>query len=151
MRPLAATLWVLLAALGVSSCGGSSYGSPATSAPARTSAAQAALAPAATAPATYHTQLERAVAHAFESAVFLPPAVPTESQVPPKLNLLLREPPTVCRRLRPEVYRCSLTYQLRLSAHPLRLSYVVRTRRSCFTATAPAIAPKSTLHRLGNC
>lgn len=149
MRPLAATLWVLPAALAVSSCGGSGYGSPATSAPARTSAAQAT--PAATAPTTYHTQLERAVAHAFESAVFLPPAAPTESQVPPRLNLLLREPPTVCRRLRPAVYRCSVTYQLRLSSHPLRLTYVVRRRRGCFTATATAIAHDSTLHRLGNC
>lgn len=157
MRPFAASLWVLLATLTASACDGSTSGtgSQTAVAPHLTSATPASPLPipsTTTAVATtYHTHLERNIAQAFESAYLATPAAPTESQVPPKINLLLREPPTVCERLRPAVYRCSVTYQLSSDPHPLRVIYVVRRRRGCFSATATVIAPVNTLHRLSSC
>jgi hypothetical protein len=155
VRLLAISLWLLLATITASACGGSTAGagSQTAGAPLLTSATRAAPLPTTTAAAatTYHTHLERTVAQAFESAYLATPAAPTESQIPPKINLLVRKPPTVCRPRRPAVYRCSVTYQLPAEPHPLRVTYEVHRRHGCFTATAAAIARGNTLHRLSNC
>ena len=149
VRPLAASLWVLLAAMTASACGGSADGTATQTAVAPPVPTTTVTAPAP--PTVYRTKLERALAQAFETALLATPAAPTESQVPPKVNLLPRHPPTVCRRRQAAVYTCSLTYQLPAAPRPVRVIYAVRRRNTCFTATAAAVAPDSTLHRLRNC
>ncbi len=147
MRPIAASLCLLLVTIIATACGGSSSGTasqPAVTAP------PTATATTTPAPTTYRTQLERDLAHAFSAALLATPAAPTESQVPPRINLLVREPPTVCERLRSAAYRCRLDYQLP-KGPPMRVRYTVRRDGSCFTATAAAIGTGSTLHRLVNC
>jgi hypothetical protein len=148
VRQLAASLCLLVVTIVATACGGSSAGTGSQTAvapvPTRT---QTATAPVAT---TYHTHLERDLAHAFAAALLATPAAPTESQIPPKIKLLLREPPTVCSRQRSGTYRCSLDYQLP-KGPPMHVRYAVHRDRNCFTATAAAIGAASTLHRLVNC
>jgi len=153
MRLQATSALVLLATMTVSACGGagsatgSRTGGASSVATARATAPPTTTAAAAT---TYDTHLERAVALAFGRAYLATPVAPTQSQIPPRIVLLLRDPPTVCQRLRPGAYRCSLTYQLP-SGPPVRVIYGVARRHGCFTATASTIAPGSALHRLRNC
>ena len=147
MRAPSASLCVL-AGITVSACGGSTpAASPTVAAP----AIRTATAPATPPPTHYRTRLERSLATAFRAAYFAIPPPPTESQVPPRLNLLVRAPPTVCTRQRPATYRCAVTYLPTTSARALRASYLLHRRGRCFTATAAAIATDSPLRRLRNC
>lgn len=149
MRALAASSFMFLVTIIATACGGSASRTASQPTVAAASTATTATTPA-LAPTTYRTHLERDLAHAFAAALLLTPAPPTESQIPPTIKLLLREPPTVCERLRAAAYRCNLTYQLP-NGPEMRVGYTVRRDRTCFTATAAAIGADSTLHRLRNC
>lgn len=150
VRPLVAVLCVCVATVSASACGGSTYATGSQTAVARPTTTATA-----TPKTTYRTQLEHDVAQAFEAALLgaylSTPRPPTLSQIPPRVDLLVREPATVCTHLHPDVYRCSVTYQLRSSPHPARVIYSAKRRRACLTATATALPADNTLHHLKNC
>lgn len=116
---------------------------------------EAARVPTTTTPTktTYRTRLERNVAQAYGAAVlaaFLAkPAPPTLSQIPPRVDLLVPTPPTVCTQLRPPgLYRCGVGNRLRSGRTSQIVNYVVHLRRHCFTATTAAVPANNALHRL---
>jgi hypothetical protein len=147
VRARVVVLPALAAACSVAACGSSSTPNAAT---ATATAAATATTPAPP-PTRYRTRLDRALGQAFRSAFLLQPAPPTESQIPPKLQLLAADPPTVCTAQRRAAYRCIVTYQPTAVASQLRAVYELRRHGDCFTATAAAFEPGSTLHRISTC
>ena len=153
--PAAAAIGVVLAAIVASGCGGSSSGSASRSAVpppvARASPTTVATTAPTDAATTYDTHLERDLARSFEYAFFTGTRPATLSQVPPRTDLFVREPATVCAHVHRAAYRCSVTYEVRTRQRSQRVEYELRRRRGCFTAIAAAIAATRTLHRLSNC
>jgi len=153
----AAGVGVVLAAIAVSGCGASASrsGSLTAVAPPVASATAPAVVPttATTTPVatTYDTRLERDLARSFEDAFLTGPAPPTLSQIPPRTDLFVREPATVCEHVHRAAYRCTVTYDVRTSRATQHLVYEVRQGHDCFTAIAAASAEPRTLHRLSSC
>jgi hypothetical protein len=147
VRTRVAVLPALAAACSMAACGSSSTQGAATATATATVAATAPAPP----PTRYGTRLERALGQAFRTAYLLQPAPPTESQIPPKLKLLAADPPTVCTAQRRAAYRCIVTYEPTAVATQLRAVYELRRHGDCFTATAAAFDPSSTLHRISTC
>jgi hypothetical protein len=133
----------------VAACGSSSTPGAATVTPKPTTAAAATT--AAAPPTRYRTRLDRALGRAFRSAYLVQPAPPTLSQIPPKLQLLAADPPAVCTAQRRAAYRCIVTYEPTAVGAQLRAVYELRRHGDCFTATAAAFRPSSTLHRISTC
>jgi hypothetical protein len=139
----------LAAALSVAACGSSSTPGAATETTAATPTATATT--PAPPPTRYRTRLDRALGVAFRSAFLAQAAPPTESQIPPKLQLLAADPPTVCTAQRRAAYRCIVTYEPTAVAAQLRAVYELRRHGDCFIAIAAAFEPRSTLHRISTC
>jgi hypothetical protein len=137
----------LAAACSVAACGSSSTPGAATATATPTATATTPAPP----PTRYRTRLDRALGEAFRSAYLLQPAPPTESQIPPKLQLLAADPPTVCTAQRRAAYRCVVAYEPTAAAARLRAVYELRRHGDCFTATAAAFDSRSTLHRISTC
>jgi hypothetical protein len=158
VRVRAAGVGVLLAAIAVSGCGGSASrgGSLTAVAPSVASATAPAAVPATTtttaaAATSYDTRLERDLARSFEHAFFTGPQPATLSQIPPRTDLFVDEPATVCEHVRRASYRCTVTYDVRTSQATQRVVYEVRRRHGCFTAIAASSVGAGTLHRLSSC
>ncbi|HTN24797.1 MAG TPA: hypothetical protein VL120_12470 [Solirubrobacteraceae bacterium] len=140
----------MLAAITASGCGGSTT----TVQPPVARAAPATVTATATTTAAapvYDTHLERDLARSFEDAFFTGPRPATLSQVPPRTDLFVREPATVCEQVHRAEYRCTVTYDVRASSDTQRVVYEVRRRHGCFTAIAVAMPAPRTARRLSSC
>lgn len=139
----------MLAAITASGCGGSTTTVQPPVAPAAPATVTATA--TTTAAPVYDTHLERDLARSFEDAFFTGPRPATLSQVPPRTDLFVREPATVCEQVHRAAYRCTVTYDVRTSAQTQRVVYEVRQRHGCFTAIAVAMPAPRTAHRLSSC